>query len=494
MKIQAFRNFSLCIAAFLAVAFLSPLVAAQISSVRIGEKITYNVAIEHLDNAAFAETYIVSTGKVGDRDAIEMRTRFKTLNLASAAFFLVDESTTTYVSPTSGLPIYSRREEFTGGLPKATVRDYAVGQASGHDLNSLMIWVRSLGQPGNYSIQDDERTFPVTVQLIGGEPIRSDAGNFETTAFSVQSDYFTAKGISDIRVNLSSDEWRIPVIVRFKTSKGEVRASVASVQVIQPEIEVEPVPQPIETPRPVPTPKPTATPEIYVNNRPLSQDLPFVLGETLDYKVSNGGTEIGSVTMRAESRSEFQDTDSLLLTATISPKGSNGSSIIAGDFLRTRVHPDSLTPQQFEIRLNSAGNQIAQTATFDSRTGLISFGAVPLEAPAGTHSVLSLLYAMRSFNLKSSRDNNNPTNDTRVAVYWDGKATIFFLRPSAPVLLDVGDEKVAAQQISITTNNPQLEALAPKVWLANDARRTPLRITLGSYQLDLVNSSVIAPK
>jgi hypothetical protein len=498
VKIQLFRKISLGLATFFSVVLFSSLIFGQTSDirpmVRIGEKLTYNIAIDHLDNAAYAETYVVSTGKIGDRDAIEIRTRFKTLSLASAAFFMVDESTTTYMSPVTGMPLYTRREEFTTGLPKATVREFTDAPAAGHDLNTLMVAIRNSGQPGTYSAQGVDRTFGVTVQVIGPEAIKTDTGNYETTAFSIQSEFFTERGISDVKVNLSNDEARIPVFIKFKTAKGEIRATVAGVQVIQPEVEVEPAPQPTETPRPAPTPKPTATPEVYVDNRPLSTDLPFVLGESLEYRVSTGGIDIGSVTMRAESRNEIQTMDSLLLTATVVPGGQGNAVLRAGDFLRSRVNPDSLTPLQFEIRLNSAGNQIEQTANFDPRTSVITFGGTPVEAPAGTHSVLSLLYAMRSFNLKPSRDNNNPTNDTRVAVFWDGKATIFFLRPSAPALLEIGGEKFAAQQVSVTTNNPQLEALAPKIWLSNDARRTPLRITLGAYQLDLVKSSVIAPK
>jgi hypothetical protein len=497
VKTQTFCKISLSFAALFAVVALPSILFGQISgsrpSVRIGEKITYDVSIEHFDNAAFAETYVVSSGKVGDREAIEMRTRLKTLNLASAAFFLVDEATTTYMSPLTGLPIYSRREEWTSGLARSVVRDYADGPPMGHDLNTLMIAIRNAAQPGSYSIQEVDRTSPVTVQLIGAETVRSDVGTFETTAFSVQSDYFTERGISDLKVNLSNDQWRVPIAVRFKTSKGELRATVASINVIQPELEVEPVQPQIETPRPQPTPAPIATPEIYVDNSPLSADLPFALGETLEYRISSGGMEVGRATLKAESRTEFQRMDSLLLTATLRP--ASGTVLFgSGDYLRTRVDPGSLTPQQFDIRITSPGNQILQTAGFDPRTSLITFGGTPIEAPAGTHSVLSLLYAMRSFNLKPSRDNNNPTNDTRVAVFWDGKATIFFLRPSAPSLLDLGGEQIAAQQVSITTNNPQLEALAPKVWLSNDARRTPLRITLGAYQLDIINNSVSPPK
>ncbi|MDM7922945.1 MAG: DUF3108 domain-containing protein [Pyrinomonadaceae bacterium] len=457
-------------------------------AVRIGEKITYNVSIEHLDNAAFAEFHVVSTGRLNGRDVIEMRSRVKTLNLASAALFMVDESTTTYMLPDSGLPLLTRREEGTFGLPKVTSRDFSAAPASGHDINTLLLAIRGTMQAEVYTLQADDRTGQVTVQMMGSETVRSDAGTFETSILSVQSDLLTERGISDLRVNFSNDENRIPVLFRFRTSKGNVTATAASVQVQRAEPDPQPTPQPVETPRPTPVPTPVPTPEIYVNDQPLSRELPFTLGERLDYRISTNGREIGEVTLRAESRSQFQGTDSLLLSATFNSSGSSDALFRNGDYLRTRVDPDTLTPFLFDVRFTSAANQVSHNATFDSRTGAVMFGGTPIEAPVGTHSVLSLLYAMRSFNLKASRDGNNPTNDTRVAVYWDGKATVFSLRPANPAAVDINGEQVQAQMVSITTNNPKLEPLTPRVWLSMDARRLPLRIELGAYRLDLVTA------
>jgi hypothetical protein len=47
---------------------------------------------------------------------------------------------------------------------------------------------------------------------------------------------------------------------------------------------------------------------------------------------------------------------------------------------------------------------------------------------------------------------------------------------------------------NITTGDSQLDQLAPKVWLTADGRRVPVKFTLGQYQFDLENSSVIPPR
>src|SRR5262245_8388056 len=65
---------------------------SQAGGVRIGERLTYTVSIGRISNAAYAELYAVSRGRLSDKDAIELRARFKTLDLASATAYLIDET------------------------------------------------------------------------------------------------------------------------------------------------------------------------------------------------------------------------------------------------------------------------------------------------------------------------------------------------------------------------------------------------------------------
>src|SRR5687768_13417409 len=73
--------------AYSAAVSLSPSVDAQAvavdpgtSSIRIGERLTYSISIGRFTNAAYAELYAVSRGRLGDREAIELRAKFKTLD------------------------------------------------------------------------------------------------------------------------------------------------------------------------------------------------------------------------------------------------------------------------------------------------------------------------------------------------------------------------------------------------------------------------------
>jgi len=117
-----------------------------------------------------------------------------------------------------------------------------------------------------------------------------------------------------------------------------------------------------------------------------------------------------------------------------------------------------------------------------------------MEIPVGTHSILSLAYAIRSFNLKPSKDRQNPVNDTRVAVFLDTKAYVFMLRPSDAELINLQGEKISAQLISVLTGNQNIDQYGLRIWLGNDDKRLPLRLMFGNYQADLVSEKQIPAK
>ena len=99
-------------------------------------------------------------------------------------------------------------------------------------------------------MQEDEKIYAVNALDHGQRKVKTDAGEFDTTVSTVQSEYFIEKGIKDFRINFSTDEQKIPVSMRFKTSKGEFQALLASVQMIEAEPDTQPTPT-IPTPTPI---------------------------------------------------------------------------------------------------------------------------------------------------------------------------------------------------------------------------------------------------
>lgn len=461
---------------------------------RVGEKLTYNIAFENFANAGYAELYVVSQGKLGDREAVELRSRVKTFDLMSAAFYAIDETRTTFVAADSGSPLFAKIAQGNGVAPKETVTNYMTAPSAGSDMLSLIYRLRSSGGAGNYLLQENERSYSVTAASVGQAKVRTDAGDFETSISSVQSEYLTEMGFRDLKINFSADELRIPVMARFKTSRGEFIVTLAGIQNAEepepaPAAVVPVIPRPVSTPRPIPT----ATP--YIDNQPLSADLPFRIGEILEYSITAGGRNVGSLRLEAKERKRFNDQDSLLLAGTITRAEAGNGLFSLNDFIRVQVNPETLAPRQLEIRLSGPLSGLTQTTQFDEASGTVtSNGTGSIEAPVGTHSILSLLYAIRSFNLKPSKDLTNPVNDTRVAVYWDSKPHIFTLRPSIVDTLQFRGEAVPAQMITVNTGNPQLDMLGIKLWLGTNEKRLPLRISFGQYQVDLISESGAASK
>lgn len=465
---------------------------------RIGEKLSYNVSFEKFQNVAYLETYVVSFGKFSGKDVVEIRGRLKTLEFVSAAFSLVDENRTVYCSPDLGIPLYISRTLNDGVVPKEMVNNYLTSPTTGYDLLTLIYKIREAGGNGSFTLVENGDTYVVTVQGTKSEKVRTEAGEFETGISTVQSPYLDGLGIKSLTINLSSDENRLPVLIRFKSAKGNYKAELSGVQNIAPEVPVHPsptpMPMPVATPRPTQTPQPKPTEEPYVENQPLLPELSFALGETLEYKVTNNNQAVATIRLIAQERKLFQNLDSLKLTATVTGIQQGTSTFAVGDAVTTQVDPVTLAPQQFELKFGAVLKELNKTVSINPKTGAISYGGTnPVDAPIGTHNLISLVYAMRSFNLEPSINPASPVNDTRVAVFWNDRPYIFSLRPGYPELITIGSEKVSAQMVTINTGSPQLDPLAIKVWLSTDARRVPLRFSVGTFQADLTAISRTQP-
>lgn len=463
----------------------APIVHAP-SRFRLGEKLSYNISFGKFINAAYAEMSVVSRGTLSGRDAIELRSKIKTLELVNAAFFQWDETRSVFVAPDTGLPLFVTKRINNGLTPKETSVSYLKSGPAIFDFLSLIYKARDAGGVGTFTFFENEKSYTVTFQSTKSEHITTEAGEFDTLISDVTSDYLAANGIKQFSVDFSADENHVPVLFRMKTAKGEFRATLSAVQLPKTTVTL-PGPLAAHSPTPAPAirPKPTATP--YVDNQPLAPELGFELGESLEYAISSGGVPVASITLEAKERRQIQNVDSLVLAATVTKVEPGTKAFVPGDFVHAYVDPETLAPRMLESRFNGEFTWLNQSVTFDRRTGSFSVNGGPsTEAPMGTHTLLSLIYAMRSFNLKPSKDPNNPVNDTRVAVFWENQPYIFTLRPGTDESIIVNGEKTAAQAVKVTTGNDVLDKAALRVWLSpND--RVPLRFAFGPYQADLVN-------
>ena len=458
---------------------------------RIGEKLSYNISFGKIADGGYAELYVVSRGTLSGRDVVEIRSKAVTRGLVSASFFMIDERRVVYAAPDTGLPLYVRRVASDGPLPKETVSNYLKDPTPNFDLLTMIYKAREAGGIGTYVFLEGGQTYTATFQKTGNEKVKTDAGDFDTTVSTVKSDFFATSGVKEFKINFTNDENRVPALIRIKTVKAEFRATLLAVHIEEPVAvaATTPTPKPVTTPTTLATPRPSPSASPYVENKPLSPELGFDLGETLNYAISSGGKPVATISLSAVERKLVKKRDSLLLTATITGTEPGNTAFQLGDSVKVQVDPETLAPRSYESKFAGSILGLNQTVTFDQRTGDVSFGGKALvDGPIGTHSLLSLIYAMRSFNLKTSKDVSNPINDTRVAVFWESRAYIFTLRPDEPNDITINGEKVPGQKISVNTGVAELDALKPKVWLTVNGR-VPIRFSWGAYQADLIFSS-----
>lgn len=464
----------------------------------IGERLTYNISFANFATGAYAELHVVSQGKYANQNAVYLQGKVKTNEVVNAALINLDETRQTLVSAETGLPLYSKRifDESTSGREK--IVDYK-GAATGFDWLSAIYQMRFSGDSGTITIQEGDEISTATYKPdskfspTGAKSSdKTAAGEFETTVIAVQHPLFPG-----LKIHFTNDAERIPVVMTYKHPKGQFRIELASIQNTAPEPILTPTPRPQVTPTPIPlqTPRPRPTPTPYINNQPLSADMPFNIGETLTYRLSRPNTQasFGTMTVQAKERRQYNGRDSLLVVTSIPQITEPNSVLTTGDTIRSYVDPESLLPIRTEIAFKGTLSQFNQTLSFDQTVGKVTDNrAVPVDVPVGTHDILSLAYAIRSFNLKDARPTPVPGTDTRVAVYTVDGPLILTILPQPEETLDYLGQKVVTQVVF--TNIGQTTV---KLWLSKEPGRLPLRLSIASplfaFTADLVSVVQVPP-
>ncbi|MEZ5307553.1 MAG: DUF3108 domain-containing protein [Pyrinomonadaceae bacterium] len=449
---------------------------------KTGEKLAYRISYKNVRNAGFAEMQVASTGLIGKISAVELRGKIVTFDFVRAVFYDIDRARTVFASTETGLPLYIKETTSSAGLPKETNKSFLETPSTGFDLLTLIHRARLAAGAGSFPLVENDKEFSVDFSPGGGEIVKVDAGEFETIAVNVSSGYFSELGIKSVRIWFGVEPSRIPVLFVVDTEKGEFRAELSSVSNTQPTPESTPTPTATPTPRPIITPTPTP----YVENRPLSRELPFVLGEKLRYRVDRAGKDIATAEISAASRKQINGVDTLILGMRIENSAAE-AMISKQDYLTAAVDPYSLVPFASEAKFAGAFSWLDQSVTFDQESAVAKAGtADAIEIPVGTHTPLSFLYAVRSFNLRPSKDSKNPVNDTRVSMFFGGEARIVTLRPLETARLEIDGRRYNAQQINIFTGDGTIDALRPTLWLAVDSKRTPLMLRLGEFNFSII--------
>lgn len=488
---------------------------------RIGERLTYNVDFSKFVSAAHVEMMISGRGNFHGRDGIELKGHVETTGVVNVAVVSMNKDYTTYVAADTGLPYRVEQVVREAGRTSEAAVDYnqpagveaitsrtRMGEFAGtFDLLSAIYRVRALplGPGARYylNVRYENEEIQADIKVIGKEMVRTNLGSFDAVVTRVslkdRSDY-------SLRIYFTDDEWHVPVLLTARGDSADIHVELAGSELIPPVpnkarsttvVPANTLPTPTPTRPPITLPpgtqptSPATNPQVETGQpaAPTRLDLPFNIGEVLNYQVYLGNAKqpVGSMTFTVKGRTRFGNRDGLQLVYTAQTV--SGAIFLVRDRITSYVDPETLLPFRTEIDFQEGRWRFVRNYDVDQeRGGASTEGArTRIEIPVGTHDLLSAFYAARIFDLSVKKQN-------AVSLLAGNGPRALIIRSERRETLDLGGQKIPAIMLSLTTDDPQPDKLQIRIWVGDDSRRLPLRITaatdLGAVRADLAIQAV----
>lgn len=457
---------------------------------RIGERLTYNISYSNFPSAAHAAFEVVQRGVFHGRDAIQLRAHVETTGVVNVALFAINNDYLTYVDPETGLPF--RSQQTARDAMKASDSEQDFSQPGGNEaippklralggtFDFLSAFYRARALPLNDGaeydlvIRGEGVDHAVEIKVVGRQVVRTNVGSFDTIVTEVKA---SNSRLRNVKIYFTDDERHVPVLFTGKLNSGQLSAELAGSEIVAP-------PPGAATPKPVPitpAPKPATEPAALA---PIP-DLPFALNEQLNYQVFVGTnpTALGTASFQVRGRARYFERDGIFLTVTAQTTNAAARVFVAKDQIDSYVDPKALLPFRTVLNLVEGKRRLNQTLSVNQDTGTATIeGGVRIEMPVGTHDYVSFLYALRMFNLTLTRRNAVP-------VLVENKVKTLVVTATKREQIGLGNTVIPALALTITTDDPEPDKYQLRLWVSDDRRRLPLRITamtqLGPVRADL---------
>ena len=327
------------------------------------------------------------------------------------------------------------------------------------------------------TVRAENEVFHAELKVSGKQRVKTNVGSFNAIATRMN-----VKGGPDynIRVYFSDDERHVPVLIIAKHPAGEIRAELAGSEIVPPPIGPGPRTKIIPAPRPTPTRTPDERPK-----PPL--DLPFKVGEQLNYQVYLGAAaqSVGSITLAIRARGRYFNRDGLQVAATAQSTGSLMKVFAVNDQITSYVDPETLLPFRTELSLSEGKHHAKRSYDLDQNRGAVTTNEKQrIEIPVGTHDLLSLVYALRTFDL-------SPQKKNAISILAVSKPRTLLIESKRRETIELNGQKISAIMLQLTVpDDPQSDRLQLRMWVGDDSRHLPLRISavteLGPARADLI--------
>jgi len=469
---------------------------------RVGERLTYNVSFSSFISAAHVEFLVAARGTFFGREGIQLKGHVETNGVVNAAVFAVNNDYITYVDPATGLPYYGQQTiretarttetsaDFNQPAGTAAIPDKRTASVPGsYDFLSAIYRLRALsltdGTTYSLSVRDGNQNYQIDVKVSGREVIKTNVGSFTTVVTQVR-----VRGDSDahsysLRAHFSDDPRHVPVLIVTRLAAGEVRAELAGSGFV-------PTPTPPPAPTPTPTPvagtPPPRTPLVIPGTPaedPGTRDLPFKIGEQLNYQVflPTIQSSVAMATFQVRARSKYFDHDGFQFTVSAQTTNALQRLFVANDNMSSYVDPKTLLPFHTEMTFNEGRHRYSGKLTINQDYGAVTTDSgTRIEIPVGTHDYLSLFYVLRTLNLA-------PPRRTALSILVNNQPKTLFITALKRESVQIGSQAIQAIQFSLTTDDAESDKYQLRGWISDDKRRLPLRLTavteIGAIRADL---------
>lgn len=519
------RTFTILIALITVLVLFAPVTAQRkrdVSTVsfspsiyRVGERLTYNVSFSNFINAAHIEIFVAGRGMYFEREGLQLRARVETTEVVNAALYAINNDYTTYVEPATGLPYRSQQVIREGGRTSDTTSEYnmalgadaipdqlRMGEFPGtfdflsaiYRLRALPLYERTTYY---FNIRYELDEHKAQLKVRGRELVKTKVGSFNTLVTELRTRSDSDFNDYKVRIYFSDDERHVPVLITARHKVGEIRAELVGSELperapatttgpvaVTPTTVIETNPRVPTNPQGPVTTQPSTTTRTNPTTAPLS-GLPFSVGEQLNFNVYLGDRPqpVGTSSFQVRGRSRYFGRDGLLLAARAQTSATIARIFTANDQINSYVDPTTLVPFRTELVLQEGRRRVNQTLTIDQERGtVVTDKGTRIEIPVGTHDLISVFYALRSFNL-------SPPRRTAVSLLVNNRPLTLFITALRRETIELGSQRIPAVQLSLTTDDSQADRYNLRMWVSDDNRRLPLRIMVNT-QLGVVRSDL----
>lgn len=473
---------------------------------RVGEKLTYNVSFSNFADAGHVELLVADAGQYFNRAGVVLRAHLQTSGVVSAALLSLNQDFYSYITPENGQPYRTQQVIHEGEIASrnisadynqtasaAPVRDpKQTAVVAGGEFDFLAALYRFRAFPltvkGTYAlnVRQGATLYRATLRVLGRMNVKTNVGTFPALETEITTDNASANTYRP-RIYFTVDDRHVPLLIKLRHSNGDITAQLAGSEFIPrtkknapagpaPTIsdsddigdEVGTAMRPDSTSRTV-----SMSLGVPGNDKKLGS-WPFLLGEQLNYNVylTRIKEPVGTVTYEVTQRAPYNKKDALTLTVLAQTNAALQKIFTAREQITSIVDFSTLLPLRSEMNMQEGRDKTVQQLNWDQDKGQVMAvsGGPRVEIPVGTHDYLSLFYALRSLNL-------TPKKRTAVALLINNRPRTLFIESLKTDTIELGNLKVPALHLALTLDDGAPDRYVLRMWVSDDARRLPLRMT-----------------